>query len=67
MEKFINLFITLVIASAGLLAVNFGFEYLTEAKTFEQTFVFMNLLVLIGILMGSSLYFTITQFRNARA
>jgi len=67
MEKFISLFITLVIALIGSLAVNFGFDYLTEVRTFEQTFVIANLLVLVAILLGSSLYFTITNFKNARA
>ncbi len=67
MEKFINLFITLVLATIGSLAVNFGFDYFTEARSFEQAFAFIDLLVLIAILLGSSLYFTITKFRNARA
>ncbi len=67
MEKFINLLITLVLASVGSLVVYFGFDYLSEPRTFEQAFVFVDLLVLISILLGSSLYFTITKFRNARA
>jgi len=67
MEKFINLFITLVLVSIATIATIFGFDYLTEARPFEQTIVIVNLLVLIAILLGSSLYFTITKFRNAKA
>jgi multisubunit Na+/H+ antiporter MnhB subunit len=65
MEKFINLFITLVLVTIGTIAAILGFDYLTEARSFEQTIVIINLLVLVAILLGSSLYFTITKFRNA--
>lgn len=67
MEKITNVFITLFIALIGSLAANFGFDYLSHVRSFEQAFVVANLFVLVAILLGSSLYFTITKFRDARA
>ena len=67
MEKFTNIFITTVIAAIGSLAVNFSFEYLSISRSFEQVFVMGSLLVLVTILFGSSLYFTINKFKDAKA
>ena len=67
MENITNVFITLVLALIGFLAVTFGFDYIPHVRSFEQTFVAANMFVLISILLGSSLYFTITKFRDARA
>jgi len=67
MEKITYLIITLATAFIGFLTANFGFEYLSQTRTFEQTFAIVNLLVLMAILLASSLYFTISKFKNATA
>ena len=67
MEKFANIFITSVIAAISYLTVNFSFDYFSISRSFEQVFIMGSLLVLVAILFSSSMYFTITKFKNAKA
>jgi hypothetical protein len=67
MEKFLNVFITLVLVSIAAVVAKFGFDFLTQARPLEQTVLIVNLLILVSVLLGSSLYFTVTKFRSASA
>ena len=67
MEKVLNLSITLVLVLIGGVVAILGFDFLSQARPLEQTILIANLFLLATILLGSSLYFTITKFRSVSA
>ena len=67
MEKVLNLSITLVLVLIAGIVSKFGFDFFSQAHPLEQTVLIVNLLLLVTVLLGSSLYFTVTKFREVKA
>ena len=67
MEKVLNLSITLVLVLIAGIVSKLGFDFLSQTRSLEQTILVVNLLLLATILLGTSLYFTVTKFRKVNA
>ena len=67
MEKYLNLTITLVLVSIATVVAKFGFDFLIQSRPLEQMVLIVTLLILVSVLLGSSLYFTVNKFRRVTA